>query len=393
MLIEPTREGDFILNEGRPFRLVSGVELPQARLHYAIYGELNERRDNAILVCHALSGSARVFDWWPQLFVFEGNDAGVFDLSRHCIICVNILGSCYGSTGPRDQNPATGKVYGADFPLVTVRDWVRAQAEFIASLGIEKLSGVIGGSIGGMQAIQWAIDYPERVEHAVAIGAAPLSALGLALNHLQRQVILNDPNWNNGEYTADSAPRAGLAIARAIAMCSYKSAELFTVRYSRRPNRNGEDPHRSLAERFDVGGYLDYQGEIFTRRFDAASYLIITKAMDNFDPAHGYASEAAALSRITARVLLVGISSDWLFPASDVKALSRRMAAAGVEVEYAELDSSHGHDGFLADAGDLAPIIRRAFEVETDRTDRTLRSSGEIRQPLSFHSEHPANPV
>jgi homoserine O-acetyltransferase len=368
--IEPAREGDFSLAEGGSFRLNSGATLPRARLHYAIYGELNERHDNAILVCHALSGSARVFDWWPQLFVTEGNDAGVFDLNHHCVIGTNIIGSCYGSTGPRDLNPATGKAYGAEFPLVTVRDWTRAQAEFIRSLGIEKLYGVIGGSIGGMQAIQWAIDYPEMVARSVAIGAAPLSAMGLALNHLQRQIIQNDPNWQDGKYSADYPPNAGLAIARALAMCSYKSAELFTERYSRRPNRSGEDPHRSLNERFDIGGYLDYQGEIFTRRFDANAYLIITKAMDNFDPAHGYLSEAAALSQITAQVLMVGISSDWLFPAQDVKSLSRRMAAAGVRVEYAELDSSHGHDGFLANAGDLAPIIRRTFAVETEKADQ-----------------------
>lgn len=361
--LAPTREGDFLLADGQPFRLVSGVELPAAKLRYAIYGELNEQRDNAILVCHALSGSARVADWWPQLFLSISPATGVFDLSRHCIICTNILGSCYGSTGPQSVNPATGRAWGATFPLVTVRDWTRAQAEFITSLGIEKLAGVIGGSIGGMQAVQWAIDYPARVAHCAAIGAAPLSAMGLALNHLQRQVIQHDPKWRGGEYPADDPPHAGLATARAIAMCSYKSAELFTERYSRKPNRNGEDPHRSLDERFDVGGYLDYQGEIFTRRFDPNAYLIITRAMDNFDPAHGYTAEAAALRRITAQVLLIGISSDWLFPAEDVSALGRRMTAAGVAVKYAQLTSAHGHDGFLADAGELTPLIREFFAV------------------------------
>ena len=389
-VIEPDCEGDFILNEGRPFRLTSGLELPQAKLHYAIYGQLSERRDNAILVCHALSGSARVFDWWPQLFVFAGNEAGIFDPARDCIICTNILGSCYGSTGPREINPATGKAWGADFPLVTVRDWVRAQAEFIRSLGIEKLSGVIGGSIGGMQAMQWAVDYPDRVERCVAIGAAPLSAMGLALNHLQRQAILNDPHWQNGMDHEGRQSGSGLAIARAIAMCSYKSAELFNERYSRKPNRNGEDPHRSLSERFDIGGYLDYQGETFTRRFDAGSYLIITKAMDNFDLAHGFASEVVALRRIAARVLLVGISSDWLFPAAEVRALSRRMAAAGAAVDYVELESAHGHDGFLADAGDLAPIIRRVFMAAG--TDSTLSASSETR-PAPSPADYPVSPA
>jgi homoserine O-acetyltransferase/O-succinyltransferase len=350
----PTFEGDLWLTKAQPFTLVSGEQLPVAKVHYALYGKLNPWRDNALLVCHALSGSARVGDWWPQLF----GDEGVFDLERDCVVCVNVLGSCYGSTGPRDVNPATGAMYGADFPLVTVRDWVRAQAAVLDHLGIEKLRAVIGGSIGGMQALQWAVEFPERVERCLAIGAAPLTAMGLALNHLQRQAILNDPLWQEGRYAAAQPPKAGLIQARAIAMCSYKSEELFQERYGRAPNRNGEDPHRGLQERYDIGGYLDYQGEIFTRRFDAASYVVITKAMDNFDLARGFDSELAALRRIKARTFLVGISSDWLFPAAEVKALSVRMREAGVEVEYAELLSTHGHDGFLAEADALARLLR-----------------------------------
>lgn len=377
---EPAREGDFLLSEGQPFRLHSGQELPFAKIHYAIYGELNEKRDNAILVCHALSGSARVADWWPQLF----EDEVVFALRQHCIIGVNIIGSCYGSTGPQDINPATEEIYGAAFPLVSVRDWVSAQQQFIHSLGIEKLHAVIGGSIGGMQAIQWTIDFPEQIERCISVGAAPLSALGLALNHLQRQAILTDANWNEGKYSAENPPNNGLAMARAIAMCSYKSPELFNERYSRKPNRNGEDPHCSLNERYDIGGYLDYQGEIFTRRFDARSYLAITKAMDNFDPAHGYDSETTAFHRIRVPVTLVGISSDWLFPAEDVKSLARRMSNAGVEVEYEELKSAHGHDGFLADADRLVPILRSALgepelpEINRPRNVTSLRSSSSV---------------
>jgi homoserine O-acetyltransferase len=351
--IDPTFEGDFVLSQDEPFVLLSGASLPTINLHYAIYGELNEQRDNAILVCHALSGSARVGEWWPQLF---GNE-GVFDLSRDCIVGINIIGSCYGSTGPRDIDPATGKAFGARFPLVTVRDWVRSQAILLDHLRIEKLRAVIGGSIGGMQAIQWAIDFPHRTRRAIPIGAAPLGAMALALNHLQRLAILNDRH---------DPPDSGLALARAIAMLSYKSADLFTERYARKSNRNGEDPMTSLSERYDIGGYLDYQGELFTRRFDAGSYLIISKAMDNFDPAIGYESERAAFERIRARVLMVGISSDWLFPAEDVQALCARMREAGVDAEYAEIQSSHGHDGFLAEPDKLAPLIRRAllrFEI------------------------------
>ena len=353
--ILPTYEDDFVFAEDEPFALESGGSLQPVKLHYAIYGKLNEKRDNAILVCHALSGSARAGDWWPQLF---GED-GVFDLSRDCIVCANIIGSCYGSTGPQAINPTTGNPFGVNFPLVTTRDWVRSQALLLDHLSIEKLRAVIGGSIGGMQAIQWAIDYPDRVERSIAVGAVPLTAMGLALNHLQRLAITIDANWRNGEYEAGLEPNGGLALARAMAMISYKSEKLFDERFARNPNRNGEDPLRSLNERYDIGGYLDHQGEIFTRRFDANSYLIITKAMDNFHHANGYESEQAALARIKARVLLVGISSDWLFPAEEVKALGERMRETGVEVEYAELQSSHGHDGFLAEPQALALIVRR----------------------------------
>lgn len=360
-LLEPSYEGDFTFAADQPFQLLSGGLLQPVTLHYAVYGKLNEQRDNAILVCHALSGTARVGDWWPQLFLTPQNADGVFDLERDCVIGVNILGSCYGSTGPRSLNPKTDMPFGAHFPLVTVPDWVRSQAVLLDHLGIGALRAVVGGSIGGMQAIQWAIDFPHRVPRCVAIGAAPLTAMGLALNHLQRQAIRNDPNWRNGEYEPDQTPAAGLAIARAIAMLSYKSEKLFYERYARNPNRNGEDPLRSMAERYDIGGYLDYQGEIFTRRFDANSYLIITKAMDNFHPAHGYESEHKALARIKAQTLLVGISSDWLFPAEEVQALSDRMRKAGVMVEYAEILSDHGHDGFLAEPQLLAPLIRKVL--------------------------------
>jgi homoserine O-acetyltransferase len=336
-----TYEGDFTLNSGEPFRLLYGATLAHVTLHYAMYGALNEARNNAILVPHALSGSARVADWWPQLF---GADA-IFDLAKDCVIGINLIGSCYGSTGPTSLNPTTGKAYGRDFPLVTVKDNVRAQAELIRHLGIPKLRVVIGGSIGGMQAIQWAIDCPEMVEHCIAVGAAPLSAMALALNHLQRQAILDNP-------------ASGLSLARQIAMISYKSAQLFAERYGRKPNRNGEDPHHSLAARYNIGGYLDYQGDIFTKRFDADTYLLITKLMDNFDPAIGYESLPAALSRITARVLLIGIESDWLFPPEDVETLAAQMKAAQIAVEYAKLITTHGHDGFLAEPEQLVPAVQ-----------------------------------
>ncbi len=364
MAIEPTIEADFTFANDEPFTLDAGGSLQPVTLRYALYGELNEARDNALLVCHALSGSARVADWWPQLL---GPDQPL-DTKRYCVIGVNIIGSCYGSTGPCSPHPQkAGQHYGSDFPVVTIRDMVRTQARLLDHLGIERLHTVIGASIGGMQALNWAVDFPERVERCLAIGAAPLSAMGLALNHLQRQAILNDPAWRDGHYPLDQPPVAGLRLGRAIAVCSYKSPELFSERFARRPDRSGEDPRSSLTARYDIAGYLDYQGSIFTPRFDANSYLVLSKAMDTFDLADGARSGAslqASLRRIRAGLLLVGISSDWLFPASDVRALAWMAKAAGVKAHYAELHSSHGHDGFLAESAQLAPIIKAHLEEE-----------------------------
>ena len=351
--LEPLREGDFALNSGRPFALESGAALAAASLHYAIYGSLNEQRDNAILVCHALTGSARVADWWPDLF----RDGHPLDLKTHCVIGINVLGSCYGSTGPSSINPVTDQPYGAGFPVISIRDIVRAQAELIESLGITQLRAVLGGSIGGMQALQWAIDYPERVAGCFAVGAAPLTAMGLALNHLQRESIRLDPAWKGGQYSASEPPTRGLALARGIATCSYKSAALFEERFARKPDRAGGDPRTAAEGKYDVAGYLEYQGRIFNDRFDANSYLAITRAMDNFDPAFGYASAATALGRIRARVLLAGISSDWLFPPEDVRSLAERIQDAGAVCNYIEIHSTHGHDAFLAEAANVRPLI------------------------------------
>jgi len=365
--LQPAVEDSYTLAQEKPFLLASGGSLRPLTLRYALYGKLNQARDNAILVCHALSGSARSADWWPGVV----GPGCPIDTERYCVIGINVIGSCYGSTGPCSLNAETGKPYGASFPLVTIRDMVRTQAQLLRDrLGIEHLHTVTGGSLGGMQALQWAVDYPDAVERCIAIGATPLSSMGLALNHLQRQAIQCDPAFNGGEYTADRPPAAGLGLARGIAMCSYKSAELFEERFARRPNlRGNEDPHSSMAERFDVAGYLDYQGKIFVDRFDANSYLALSKAMDTFDFAIGYGSEEAAFERIRARVLLVGISSDWLFPPGDVSALSCRMLSAGVNTRYVEFSSGHGHDAFLAELDAVRATL--GPELETPIGERS----------------------
>lgn len=361
---QPTREGDFTFaQEG--FLLESGASLQPVTQHYALYGQLNEQRDNAVLVCHALSGSANVGEWWPMLFEgYSQNVRGLVDLRRDCVIGVNILGSCYGSTGPGSIDVRTGKPYGATFPLVSIGDIVRAQAQLLDHLGIQHLKLVIGASIGCMQALQWAIDFPERVTDCIGIGAAQLGPMGLAMNHMQRQAIRLDAKWQGGSYTPDSEPTGGLALARALATCTYKSNELFEERFGRKPNRTGEDPWRSSVElnetRFDVAGFLDYQGAKFNQRFDANSYISITRTMDTFDPGRKYGSLKTAFERIQARVRLVGISSDWLFPPEDVHRLAQEIGVAGATCEYLEMQSDHGHDAFLAEPEKLVRLLNGA---------------------------------
>jgi homoserine O-acetyltransferase len=261
-------------------------------------------------------------------------------------------------------DPETGNIYGPDFPLVSIRDNVRAQARLLDSLGIRRLRLVLGGSIGGMQALDWTIHDPQRVERALVVGVAPLTAMGLALNHLQRQAIQHDPEWAGGHYLTQRPPRRGLALARQIAMLSYKSAELFNERFGRNPNRNGEDPWGLdnqggglIGGRFDIAGYLDHQGERFIDRFDANSYLAILRTMDTWDPLRGRSAEEA-FGGIRARLSFVGISSDWLFPPQNVRDFAYTIRSAGVEADYREMTSAHGHDAFLAEQAELVRLLQ-----------------------------------
>lgn len=358
---EPIYEGDFVLNEH--LMLDCGRTLANPTLHYAVYGRLDAARSNAVLVCHALSGSALVGSWWPELFAPEIEERLV-DTRRDCIVCVNLLGSCYGSTGPASVNPETGRVYGPEFPLISIRDNVRAQAKLLDSLGIERLRLTIGGSVGGMQALQWAIEFPTRVERAVVIGVAPLGAMGLAMNHVQRMAIVNDPDWNGGNYLTHRQPSRGLSLARQIATMSYKSPELFEERFGRNPNRNGEEPWALdrdggglLGGRFDVAGYLDHQGARFPDRFDANAYLAILRTMDTWDPTREFCDADEVYRRIEAAILLIGISSDGLFPAKDVERLAEAMQKAGVRAKYREMITAHGHDAFLAEQTELVRLL------------------------------------
>jgi homoserine O-acetyltransferase len=355
----PTYEGDYVLNEH--LLLECGRSLAGVTLHYAVYGKLNAARDNAVLVCHALSGSALVGEWWPEVF----GPGAMLSLEHDFVICINLLGSCYGSTGPSSVNPETGEPYGADFPLISIRDNVRAQSKLLNSLGIRKLRLVMGGSLGGMQALEWTIQHASRVEKALIVGVAPLGAMGLALNHLQREAIRHDPDWQNGGYLPQKPPRRGLSQARQIAMLSYKSGPLFEERFARNPNRNGEDPWGLddfggglVGGRFDIAGYLDEQGRRFVERFEANSYLAILRTMDTWDPLRGCSCPEEVFGRIQAHLTFVGINSDWLFPPGDVRRFAETIRATGVSVDYREMTSDHGHDAFLAEQVDLVRLLQ-----------------------------------
>lgn len=324
------------LKSDEPFELECGKTLSSLALRCTIYGQLNADKSNAVLVFHALTGSSKIAEWWSDII----GDEKVLDTSQFAFVCVNYIGSCYGSTGA-DSFKFLGKNNKKEFAPVTVRDIVRSQIYLLERLGIEKFAAVIGGSVGGMCALQTAVDYPEIADHFVVIGATPLSAFGLALNHIQRKAldIEND-----------------VQIARQIATLSYKSPEIFNERFARKPNRNGENPRENYESRFDVAGYLDYQGEIFTERFCADSYRVITKAMDLFD------LNDEEISKIKAKITLVGISSDLLFPAKDVEDLAKRFESNGVNIEYVEFVSPDGHDAFLSDTAQMSEILRQALQ-------------------------------
>lgn len=330
-------DSDFRFTE--PFTLESGDVLHDVNLRYTIYGELNADRSNAILVFHALTGSARISDWWGDLL----GDGLALDTSDFAFICVNYLGSCYGSTSARSL-----KADRYEMPLITLRDMLRANSRLIDHLRIRKFRAVIGGSVGGMLALQFGVDYPGFADEVVAIGATPLSAMGLALNHLQRNALIKND----------------IELARKIAVISYKAAGQFDTRFGRRPNRNGEDPHARREDRFDIGGYLDHQGDTFRERFEIESYDLISKAMDLFE------LKDDDIGRVAAKVSLVGISTDWLFPAADVRRLTRRFQQNGVEAAYFEIESDDGHDAFLSDPAEMSRVLVEILGASRARSKR-----------------------
>lgn len=341
--------------------LALGGELSEIEVAYQTYGSLNESKSNAVLLCHALTGDAEPYldgldkGWW-QDFIGSGL---AFDTDKYFFICSNVLGGCKGTTGPASLNPKTGKPYGSQFPIITVQDIVRVQKALIDSLGITHLYAVAGGSFGGMQANQWAIDYPDFVSRIINLcSSLTFSAEAIGFNHVMRQAIINDPHFNNGDYYEGQPPENGLKIARMLGMLTYRTDVQLAKAFGRETKQQGE----IWGDHFQVESYLSYQGSKFLNRFDANSYLRLLRALDLYDPALGYENELTALKRIKAKYTLVSVTTDQLFKHIDVVKSQQKLINAGVNLHYHEFASSFGHDAFLVDYAFFEPMIKQALE-------------------------------
>ena len=343
--------GDF----AEALRLQSGASIRDYTLAYETYGELNAARDNAVLVCHALNAShhvAGVYEGQPKSEGWWDNMIGPgkpVDTNRFFVIGVNNLGSCFGSTGPMHANPATGKPYGADFPVMTVEDWVHSQARLADLLGVRQWAAVIGGSLGGMQALQWTISHPERVRHCLAIASAPkLSAQNIAFNEVARQAILTDPEFHGGHFQEQGViPKRGLMLARMVGHITYLSDDAMGEKFGRelKTDKLNYDFH---SVEFQVESYLRYQGEEFSGRFDANTYLLMTKALDYFDPAAAHGGDlAATLAAAKADFCVMSFTTDWRFSPARSREIVDALLAAKKNVSYLEIDAPQGHDAFL----------------------------------------------
>jgi len=349
--------------------LDSGERLEPFTIAYETYGRLNDQRTNAVLILHALSGDAHAAGYYagedrPGWWETQIGPGKGFDTERYFVICSNVIGGCKGSTGPSSINPATGREYGLGFPMVTVADMVRAQKMLIDHLEIERLLCVCGGSMGGMQALEWAVAYPEAVASCIPIAATHKhSPMQIAFNEVGRQAIMTDLNWNGGDYYQGDAPDSGLAVARMIGHITYLSDESMHEKFGRRL-RDEKVPDFDLTLDFEVESYLRYQGEVFTRRFDANTYLYITKALDYFDLTadRGVLVETFRDLPDDMRFLVIAFSSDWLYPPYQSKEIVRALKGNGLDCSYLEMRSSYGHDAFLLENKDLARVIWHFLE-------------------------------
>jgi homoserine O-acetyltransferase len=363
-----------VLNFATPLKLQSGASIADYNLVVETYGQLNAQKSNAILICHALNASHHVagvnasdpndVGWWDNM-VGPGKPV---DTNQFFVIGVNNLGSCFGSTGPMSANPATGKPYGASFPVVTVEDWVNAQARVADHFQIEKFAAVMGGSLGGMQAMAWSMMYPNRIGHCIVIASTPkLSAQNIAFNEVARSAILSDPDFHGGDYYAhDVKPRRGLRVARMIGHITYLSDDDMAEKFGRelrRADGDSDEYNFNFDVEFEVESYLRYQGEKFADYFDANTYLLITRALDYFDPAKSFANNlSAAMKNITAKFLVVSFTTDWRFAPERSREIVKALLDNKLDVTYGEIDAPHGHDAFLLEDPRYHNLVRAYFE-------------------------------
>ena len=362
-----------------PLLLQSGASIHDYSLSFETYGTLNAERSNAVLICHALNASHHVAGvyagqdnsegWWDNMI---GSGKPV-DTDRFFVVGVNNLGSCFGSTGPMHPNPdapaGSGRVYGADFPVVTVEDWVNAQARLLDALGIETLAAVMGGSLGGMQALSWALQYPRRVRHAVVVASAPnLTAENIAFNEVARRAIVTDPDFYGGHfYEHGTVPKRGLRIARMIGHITYLSDDVMNEKFGRQLREaviGSADGYKYSTQdvEFQIESYLRYQGDKFAEYFDANTYLLITRALDYFDPARAFGGDLSqALQRATCKFLMVSFTTDWRFSPKRSREMVKALLDNQRDVSYAEIDAPHGHDAFLLDDPRYMGVIRSYF--------------------------------
>jgi homoserine O-acetyltransferase len=351
--------------------LQGGGSLRDYHLSYETYGSLNAERSNAVLICHALNashhvagsyaGQAKSEGWWDNM-IGPGKPV---DTNRFFVIGVNNLGSCFGSTGPMHTNPDTGRIYGADFPVVTVEDWVDSQARLVEALGITQLAAVMGGSLGGMQALSWSLQYPEKLRHAVVIASAPnLNAENIAFNEVARRAIATDPDFHGGHfYEHGVVPKRGLRIARMLGHITYLSDDVMNTKFGRMLQSGDVLKYSTQEIEFQIESYLRHQGDKFSEYFDANTYLLITRALDYFDPAKAHAQNLTqALARATAQFLLVSFSTDWRFAPARSHEMVQALVANQRDVSYAEIDAPHGHDAFLLDDPRYLSLVRAYFE-------------------------------
>lgn len=352
-----------------PLQLQSGASITSYTLMFETYGQLNTTKSNAVLICHALNASHHVagsyadtpdnVGWWDNMI----GPGKPLDTNHFFVIGVNNLGSCFGSTGPMHINPSTGKPYGADFPVVTVEDWVNAQARLADVLGISQFAAVMGGSLGGMQALSWSMQFPERLRHCVVIAStARLSAQNIAFNDVARQAITSDPDFHGGDYYAHSVvPKSGLKVARMVGHITYLSNDDMADKFGR--DLKQDDYHFGFGIDFEIESYLRYQGDKFSAYFDANTYLLITKALDYFDPSRPFDGDlTCALANTQAQFLVISFTTDWRFSPERSREIVHSLISNKRRVTYAEIDAPHGHDAFLLDDARYLNLVRAYFE-------------------------------